>query len=89
MLMFKYTVYLILLMNIGNINQAKFALFCSQRFGNRFGGAEGTAPFKALAQLVFWTFFEQIFALNTFWIKHKNLSGFETGCKPVLFLREH
>ena len=49
MLMFKYTVYLILLMNIGNINQAKFALLCFQRFG----GAEGTAPYKALAPLVF------------------------------------
>ena len=30
-------------------NQAKFDLFCFQRFGNRFGGAEGAAPFKLFA----------------------------------------
>ena len=28
-------------------NQAKFDLLCFQRFENRFGGAEGAAPYKA------------------------------------------
>ena len=29
------------------VEEAKFDLFCFQRFGNRFGGAEGAAPYKA------------------------------------------
>ena len=28
-------------------NRAKFHLSCVQRFGNRFGGGEGAAPYKA------------------------------------------
>ena len=76
----------ILILPTLNRNQAKFDLLCFQSLDNRFGGAEGVAPFKAC--------FSAIFApLITF----KNLleknpricsTGLEAGCKPILFIPE-
>ena len=39
-----------------------FNLLEPNMFGNRFGGGEGAAPYKATRPLVFLTFFEHILA---------------------------